>query len=713
VLLDHRTKRPVSNQWTFSGEPATRLQGGSVALIEGTSFSISSSSGDMEPGALDGLFFQDTRFISTWRIRLDDELPQPLAVIPRHPFAATFIARRPPNPGLADSTILLQRTRYVGNGMREEISVRNLSQESTACVLTFELDADFAHVFEVKESRVKERGQHRVDVHSSTMAFSYELFDIRRGLSVRFPHDALIVPGVARLDVVVAPGGEWRTCIEFLLSVDGEEVESRYRGGDPEENSVPVARQRAWERQAPRVRCDDKTVEAIFLQSERDLGALRIDDLDHPNRMVIAAGAPWFMTLFGRDSLITSLMTLHVDPSIAIGTLTALAGAQGVRSDLVTEEQPGKILHEMRQGVAGSGAGSIYYGSVDATPLFVVTLGELHRWGAPRAVIEDLLPHADRALEWIERFGDVDGDGFVEYQRANDKGLVNQGWKDSFDGVSFATGSLAEAPIALCEVQGYVYAAYLARADIACKLGDAAIVDACLDKADRLKRAFNEQFWLEEEGYFAIGLDRAKRPITSLASNMGHCLWTGIVDREKASKVAEHLGGPEMFSGWGTRTLASSMKRYNPISYHNGSVWPHDTAICAAGLARYGFFEVAERLTTGLFDAATAFGGHLPELFCGFSREEFPSPVSYPASCSPQAWASASPFWLLRTTLLGLTPSIPDGRVTFAPRVPERYGRLSVDNLFLAQSRIAVDAVARAGSVSGLASDVRIDSGRG
>ncbi len=703
----------MSNPWTFSGEPATRLQGGSVVLVEGTSFSISSSSGDIERGTLDGLFFQDTRFISTWRIRLDDEPPQPLAVVPRHPFAATFIARRAPNPGLADSALLLQRTRYVGNGMREEVSVRNLSQESTACTLTFELHADFAHVFEVKESRVKERGLHNVDVDSSTMAFTYELFDVRRGLSVQFPEGTLVVPGVARLDVVVAPDGEWRTALEFVLSADGEEVESRYRGGDPEEKSVPVTRQRAWERQTPRVHCDDKSVEAVFLQSERDLGALRIDDLNQPNRSVIAAGAPWFMTLFGRDSLITSLMTLHVDPSITIGTLFALARAQGVRSDVVTEEQPGRILHEMRRGLAGTGAGSIYYGSIDATPLFVVTLGELYRWGAPPAVIEELLPNADRALEWIEKFGDVDGDGFVEYQRATDKGIVNQGWKDSFDGVSFATGRLAEPPVALCEVQGYVYAAYLARADIAAKRGDAAIADAYVDKADRLKRAFNEQFWLDDEGYFAIGLDRAKQPITSLASNMGHCLWTGIVDRDKAGKLAQHLGGPEMFSGWGIRTLASSMKRYNPISYHNGSVWPHDTAICAAGLARYGFFDVTERLTTGLLDAAAAFGGRLPELFCGFSREEFPSPISYPASCSPQAWASASPFWLLRTTLLGLAPSIPDGRVTFTPRVPERYGQLSVENLFVAQSRIAVDAVADAGSVRGLAPDVRIESGLG
>jgi glycogen debranching enzyme len=687
------------------------LQGGSVVLVEGASFSISSSSGDMEPGALDGLFFEDTRFISAWRIRVDDEPPQPLAVIPRHPFAATFIARRRPALGLADSTLLVERTRYVGHGMREDVVVRNLSQESTACTLTFELHADFAHVFEVKESQVRERGDHRVEVATSTMSFIHKLLDVRRALSVHFPDDALVTPGVARLDVVVPPGGQWRTSLEFLLSVDGEEIELRYRGDDPEKHSAPVTRQRAWERQAPRVRCDDKSVEAVFLQSERDLGALRMSDPEHPERSVIAAGAPWFMTLFGRDSLITSLMMLDVDPSIASATLLTLAQTQGVRVNPLTEEQPGKILHEMRHGLASTGTGSIYYGSIDSTPLFVVVLGELHRWGASPAVVTALLPHAERALEWIEHYGDLDGDGFVEYQRATDKGLANQGWKDSFDGVSHATGRLAEAPIALCEVQGYVYAAYLARADIATKWGDATMAKELLEKADRLKKAFNQQFWLEEQGYFAVGLDRDKRPIDSLTSNIGHCLWSGVVDTDKASRVAEHLGGSEMFTGWGIRTLASSMKRFNPVSYHNGSVWPHDTAICAAGLRRYGFLELAQRVTTGLFDTAAAFGGRLPELFCGFSRDEFPSPVSYPASCSPQAWASASPFLLLRTTLLGLAPSVPDESLAFAPHVPARYGRLSVENLFLAQSRITVEASGKVGTLGDLPLNTRVVDG--
>ncbi|MHB1583205.1 MAG: amylo-alpha-1,6-glucosidase [Acidimicrobiales bacterium] len=705
----------MSNPWTFAGEPATSLQGGSVTLVEGTSFSIASPGGDIEPGAIDGLFFEDTRFVSTWRIRLDEEMPQVLAVIPRHPFAATFVARGRPNPGDADSTLLLQRTRYVGNGMREDLAVHNLSQETAACTITFELDADFANVFEVKEARVRERGHRSVEVKRSTMSFVYQLHGASRGLSVRFPVEARVVPGLATMDVVVPPGGEWRASLAFRLSVDDEMVELRYRGEDPEKHSVPARRLRAWEKQAPRVRCADKALETTFLQSERDLGALRIFDPEHPDRSVIAAGAPWFMTLFGRDSLITSLMTLDVDPSTAAGTLRTLARTQGVRVDGLTEEEPGKILHEMRRGLTSASntrAGSIYYGSIDSTPLFVLTLGALHRWGAPEGIIDELLPHADRALEWIERYGDRDGDGFVEYQRATERGLLNQGWKDSFDAISFASGRLGESPIALCEVQGYVYAAYLARADIAAELGDASVAREWRDRAEELKRAFNDRFWLDERGYFALGLDGEKRPIDSLTSNIGHCLWSGIADTDKAERVAEHLCGPEMFNGWGIRTLATSMKRYNPVSYHNGSVWPHDSAICAAGLARYGFFDRAQRITVGLLEAASAFGGRLPELFCGFDRDAFPTPVPYPSSCSPQAWASATPFLLLRTTLLGLDPSIPDGTLTCSPHVPAAYGDLSVENLYLAQGRISIEAAGEVGKVSGLPEGIELVADR-
>ena len=298
------------------------------------------------------------------------------------------------------------------------------------------------------------------------------------------------------------------------------------------------------------------------------------------------------MTLFGRDSLITAWMALLVDPDLALGTLQTLARFQGREVDPHNEEEPGRILHEMRFGEASSlslGGGTIYYGTADATPLFVMLLGELRRWGLAREAVDELLPHADRAIEWIENFGDRDGDGYVEYQRTSDRGLRNQGWKDSVDAVRFADGRLADPPIALAEVQGYTYGAYLARAFFAAEQGDAGRSAELRARAAALKADFNRDFWLEDKGWLAMGLDRDKRPIDALTSNMGHCLWTGILDADKADAVAEQLLGPDLFSGWGVRTLAASMVGYNPISYHCGSVWPHDNAIVAAGLMRYGY----------------------------------------------------------------------------------------------------------------------------
>jgi glycogen debranching enzyme len=343
----------------------------------------------------------------------------------------------------------------------------------------------------------------------------------------------------------------------------------------------------------------------------------------------------------------------------------------------------------------------VYYGTADATPLFVMLLGELARWGLPPEDVDELLPHADRALEWITKFGDRDGDGFVEYQRTTDHSLVNQGWKDSFDGITFDTGQIAEAPIALAEVQGYVFGAYIARAQLARARGDEETAAHWTEAAYKLARAFNRTFWLPDRGYFALGLDGDKRPIDALGSNMGHCLWTGIVDRAKAESVAEHLVSRQMFSGFGVRTLSSAAGAYNPMSYHNGSVWPHDNAICAAGLMRYGFIPEAQQIATGILQAAEWFGGRLPELFCGFDRSDFAAPVAYPTSCSPQAWAAAAPFLLLRT-LLRFDPAITEGRVWCAPAVPARMLPLRVESLRLAGTVVSVEISRRGWRVDGL-----------
>jgi glycogen debranching enzyme len=395
---------------------------------------------------------------------------------------------------------------------------------------------------------------------------------------------------------------------------------------------------------------------------------------------------------------------------LALGVLQTLARFQGKDVDPIHEEQPGRILHEMRFGEAATlslGGGRIYYGTADATPLFVMLLGELRRWGLGRQLVDELLPNADRALAWIRDFGDLDGDGYVEYRRATSKGLANQGWKDSWDGVRYAGGQIAHAPIALCEVQAYVYGAYLARAHFAFEVGDRTTFETYRARATALKEAFNRDFWLEDRQWFAIGLDGDKKPIDSLASNMGHCLWTGIVDEDKAQAVARHLLSPEMFSGWGVRTLATTMGGYNPVSYHCGSVWPHDTAIAAAGLARYGFEEGAQRLVTSLLAAGMAQGGRLPELFAGLDRSELGVPVGYPTSCSPQAWSAASPLLCLRT-LLRFDPWVPYGKTWLAPMVPKEYGRLTVRGIPLAGTRVDVEVHDGVVEIDGLPPDIEL-----
>jgi glycogen debranching enzyme len=397
-------------------------------------------------------------------------------------------------------------------------------------------------------------------------------------------------------------------------------------------------------------------------------------------------------------------MAMPVDPSLALGTLQTLADRQGAAVDPMTEEEPGKILHEVRLDVSSGlslGGKSTYYGSVDATPLFVMMLGSVSRWGFAKDTITALLPHADRALDWIRDYGDKDGDGFVEYERLNDQGLINQGWKDSWDGINFADGTLADPPIALCEVQAYVYVAYMARAWMAYDAGDPGLGDELAEQAAQLKKRFNEQFWMPERGYYAIALDGQKRQVDACASNMGHCLWQGLVDEDKAPQVVERLMSPEMFSGWGVRTLASDMGAYNPASYHNGSVWPHDNAIIVAGLLRYGFVAEAQRIATAILEAAEYSGGRLPELFCGFSREQIAEPVPYPTACSPQAWAATTPI-LLVTSLMRYDTHVSRNGLWMDPVLPESYGDLHITNAPVGGGRITIDIANSVPSVHGL-----------
>ncbi len=664
-------------------------RGGQI-LVEGTSFAVSGPGGDIE-GATEGLFVRDARIVSRWRLLVDATPLDPLGGYTAEPFAGVFVARSRLRDGHVEPTVLVERLRYVSSGMREDLILRNYGNEPAGLTLTLEVAADFADLFAVKAGRTEDAQPAAATAAGDTWTASARHGQSDRTVKVTAP-GAVVTADSLAFKVVVPPHGEWRTSIAVVAEVDGDELPARFPLGVPVEQTAPARHIAEWHRDSPALRSDFLPLSLTVARSEEDLAALRLSDPEEPDIEVLAAGAPWFMALFGRDSLLTSALTLAVDPDLALGTLRALARHQGRTVDQLSEEQPGRILHELRFGADVSlalGGAERYFGSVDATPLFVVVLGQLARWGAAREVIDELLPAADAALEWVAHYGDRDGDGYVEYLRPTDRGLRNQGWKDSADGVNFADGTVAQPPVALVEVQAYVYAAYVARAELAAHRGDADGARAWAERASSLRRRFNEDFWLPEKGWFAVGLDADKRPIDALASNMGHALWAGAVDPGKASLVADRLLSPELFSGYGIRTLATGMGAYNPASYHNGSVWPHDTALCVAGLLRYGFVAHAQRVATGLLEAAAYFSGRLPELFCGFDKEEIPGPVPYPAAGSPQAWASAAPIGIL-TALLGIDPDVPGGTVRLSPALPAEWGAIELDDVPVGDARLSV-----------------------
>ncbi|GAA1271860.1 amylo-alpha-1,6-glucosidase [Arthrobacter pascens] len=676
---------------------------GSITLVEGSSFCISSANGDIHPEHPHGVFYEDTRILSGWRLTVNGAPLEPLAAKTKEPYRGLFAGRVPRPDGHADSPLIVERLREVGAGILEQITVRNYAPAPAECVVSLRVDADFADLFEVKEARIRRRWTESRQADGDALTIRADWQGIRKGVVVS-ASGAVASPDALTYRILVPPHGQWSATVSAVPTTDMTGTAAPFVRPDAGELSPRDLRRQEWVSKIPVLRMGNRSIERTLRRSYDDLGALRIEDPDHPDRIVVAAGAPWFMALFGRDSLWASLMALPVDPSLAFGTIQTLADRQGRVVDEMSEEEPGKILHEVRLDVSSGlalGGKSAYYGSVDATPLFVALFGEVSRWGFAPETVTALLPHVDRALAWIRDYGDKDGDGFVEYQRLNDQGLINQGWKDSWDGINFADGTLAEPPIALCEVQAYVYSAYLARSWIAYDAGDMALAAEYRDRAAQLKRQFNEQFWLPDRGYYAVALDGRKRPVDACASNMGQCLLFGIIDEDKAPLVAERLMSPEMFSGWGVRTLASDMGAYNPASYHNGSVWPHDNAIIAAGLLRYGFVEQAQRISTALLEAAEYSEGRLPELFCGFSREQFDEPVPYPTACSPQAWAATTPIQLVKG-LMGYYADVARGGLWMDPVLPESYGDLHITNAPMANGRITIDISGTTATIQGL-----------
>jgi glycogen debranching enzyme len=505
------------------------------------------------------------------------------------------------------------------------------------------------------------------------------------------PAPAEIVERTARWQLKLEPLKRWELEVTVTPMMENRGAAASARDYAAVLRSRREANE-GWERDSTHFSSSNDVFDTALNTAIGDFHALQIP-VD--NRRIIAAGIPWFATMFGRDSIIAAYQSLSLNPQLAAGTLCLLAERQGTEHNDWRDEQPGKILHEYRDGEmtrCGEMPFGPYYGSVDATPLFLILLSETFNWTADEELVKELLPAAHRALDWIDQYGDLDGDGFVEYLRRSPKGLVNQGWKDSWDANMHRDGTVAQPPIALVEVQGYVYDAKYRMASLLRAFGDTKRADKLKKDALELARRFEKEFWMAQSGFYAMALDREKKQVQVISSNPGHLLFTRIVNRERARAIVGRMMRDDMFSGWGWRTLSAEERVFNPLSYHRGSVWPHDNSLIAHGMALQEFREPSQRCLTTLFQAAMNFRDYrLPELFCGVQRREFDEPVHYPVSCSPQAWASGA-FFLMLTSVLGIRPSAPRKELNIInPVLPEWLDFLHLRNLRVGNSRVALD----------------------
>ena len=636
---------------------------GVVKILDGNTFVVSDRSGDIEASASDptGLFSFDTRFLSKWILTVDGHRLNALSTDDLNYFEAHFFLVPGTGTVYVDSKLSVIRERAVGNGFHEKLKLLNHDEQPVDLTVRVEAASDFADLFEVKDA-LEKQGTYTRSIEDGELVLAYARDTFARATRISSSAPAQIDQDGLTFDVQLAPHGEWSTDLDVVTALRaGGEVHRRtkYGGNGGVEKARTEAEVEHWLETAPRVECDWEPLRATYRQSLVDLAALRFSPPVAHGMSLPAAGLPWFMTMFGRDSIFTSLQALPFKPELAATTLRALGDWQGSRSDDFRDEDPGRILHEMRYGELPAfeeRPHSPYFGTADATPLYVVLLDEYEQWTGDAALVRELEYEARSALNWIDEYGDLMGNGYLSYKRRNEEtGLENQCWKDSWDSISFHDGRLPGFPRATCELQGYAYDAKMRGARLARLIWhDDELAEQLERDASDLKDRFNRDFWVDDGEYFALALDEEGAQVDALSSNNGHLLWSGIVEEAKAAAVVGHLMGPRLFSGWGVRTLAEGEARYNPIGYHVGTVWPFDNSFIAWGLRRYGFKGEAALIAAGILDAADYFQGRLPEAFGGYERSITRYPVEYPTACSPQAWSTGTPLLLLRTPAICL-----------------------------------------------------------
>jgi glycogen debranching enzyme len=658
---------------------------------------IADPDGQVRTGSQKGLIFRDTRLVSAWELYADGE-PWDLlngGAIEHYAGRVHLTNRRivTEDGEIPTRTLGLVLARWIEHGVHEDIDITNHGRNRAHFHLELVLRADFADIFEVKSGSIVRRGHVTTnweDGQRQCLRTAYTNQDFRRELNVTLRGDSPAVNANGRLsfEIELAPGAIWHTCLLYEL-VDGDEHLAA-----PTDCihdcawSMPARRLAGWRDETLVLRAADEEFTRIFGQAVDDLAALRMTfpgEGGVAEHEVPAAGLPWFLALFGRDSLIVSILAAPVHTRILAGTLHMLGKWQALERDDWRDAEPGKILHELRQGELAHFhriPHTPYYGTADATPLYLVALHEAWRWTGDLDFVRSHLPVAERCLTWIDDWGDRDGDGFQEYERRLPTGYENMGWKDAEDAVLWPDGSMVENPKALCELQGYVFAAWQGMAELFDALGETARADDLRAKASVLYDRFNDVFWNEEAGLYAFALDGRKRQVLTVASNIGHCLWSGIIRPDRARRVMQRLTAPDMLGPWGIRTLSSRHPAFNPISYHDGSVWPHDNGIIAMGFARYGFTAEAARIARAVTGAAGFFALHqVPELYAGIG-----GPSAFPVQCLganvPQAWAAASSFAFLRA-LLRLEPDATNNRLGMAPALPDWLPEITLTGLRL------------------------------
>ncbi|MGR6318682.1 glycogen debranching N-terminal domain-containing protein [Micromonospora soli] len=671
-----------------------------VRILDGNIFVLSDDSGDIEadPGTPRGYFSFDTRFLSLWRLTVNGERLNPLAIDDPQYFSVRFFLVPGEPTQYVDAEVSVIRERTLAGSFEERLTILNHREEATDFTVRVDAGSDFSPRGTVREQRAS-TGRIYQRVEHQCLRLGYQREKLRRETVISTTEPAQVDEGGFTYQVRVGPHGSWTTMLHvhgLVLRPDGEDVREhlhrrRQRTGPEMERDLD-----RWLAEAPKLTCDWDVVTTTYQRSLVDLAALRFSPLTLPDQVMPSGGLPWAAGLLGRDSIFTSLQSLPFTPSLAVATLRMLGIDQGAVLDDFRDEEPGKILREFRYGERTAfeeRPQSPYYGAADLTPLYVILLDEYERWTGDVDLVREFEAETRAALHWIDEYGDIMGNGYVWYQRRNEQsGLENQCWKEGLNSISYRDGRLPGLPRATCELQGYAYDAKIRGARLAREFWhDPAYADRLEREAAELKERFNRDFWVSDGEYYALALDADGNQVDALSSNIGHLLWSGIVPESRAQRIVEHLLGPRLFSGWGVRTLAMGEGRYNPLGYHVGTVWPFDNSFIAWGLHRYGFRAEAGRIAEGIIEVARYFKGRLPEAFGGYGRELTRHPVPYPTANSPSAGSTGASLLLLRV-VLGLEPYGDD--LVVAPAVPERFGRVELFDVPGRWGRI--DAVAPA-----------------